>query len=137
MNNMLYDLALAAAQKSYSKYSGFSVGAALLCCDGSIFTGCNIENSSYGATVCAERTAFFKAISEGKTDFKEIAICTLKNGQLLDNSFLPCGICRQVFCEFCNENFVINIISKDRVKQYTLSQLMPSGFILGEYYENV
>ena len=131
-NNTLYNLAVTAAQKSYSKYSGYSVGAALLCNDGSIFTGCNIENSSYGATVCAERTAFFKAISEGKTNFKELVICTLRNGELMDNSFLPCGICRQVMCEFCSENFVVSIISKDSVKQYTLSQLLRNGFILGE-----
>ncbi len=132
MNDEIFKAAIDASKNSYSKYSGFSVGAALLCDDGSIFTGCNIENSSFGATVCAERAAFFKAISEGKNNFKEIAICTLKDGQLLDNSFLPCGICRQVMREFCADDLIIHILSSSGVQKFTLAQLLPNGFVLGD-----
>ncbi len=131
-NNTLFNKAIKAAENSYSKYSGYSVGAALLCKDGSVFTGCNIENSSFSATVCAERTAFFKAISEGKIEFTEIAICTLKNGKIMENSFMPCGICRQIMREFCNDNFVINIISRDSIQKFTLKELFPMGFKIGD-----
>ena len=119
----LYNLAKEASISSYSCYSGFSVGAALLCADGSIYTGCNIENKSFSLTVCAERVAFFKAISDNKKIFKAIAICGRKS-KMSDELCMPCGACRQVMREFCKDNFVI--IVKDKV--FTLADLMPYYF---------
>lgn len=89
----LRQYAIDAMKKAYAPYSGYQVGAALLCVDGTVYTGCNIENASYGATNCAERTAFFKAVSEGQRDFLAIAICGGRDGQIAD-VFPPCGICR-------------------------------------------
>ena len=97
----LYETAVRASEKSYSPYSSFRVGSALLSSDGKIFTGCNIENSSYSLTVCAERTAIFKAVSEGITDFEAIAIYGT------ENPCIPCGACLQVMSEFCNADFKI------------------------------
>ena len=114
------------AQKySYSPYSKFRVGAALLCSDGTVFTGCNIENSTFGATNCAERTAVFKAISEGHSDFKAIAI-TSSGGDLT----YPCGICRQVLSEFAPEIKVILKDSNNKIITYTLDELLPHSFKL-------
>jgi cytidine deaminase len=116
-----------AMQLAYSPYSGYKVGAALLCKDGSVYTGCNIENAGYSATNCAERTAFFKAVSEGKRDFEAIAICGGKDG-VIDGLFPPCGVCRQVMREFCEDNFQIHLITKDGIETYTLEQLLPISF---------
>jgi cytidine deaminase len=91
----LFEKAQEAAKNSYCPYSKFSVGAALLTKDGSIFTGCNVENASYGGAICAERTAFVKAVSEGHREFKAIAVCCSQ-----DTDCYPCGICRQFMCEF-------------------------------------
>lgn len=115
---------------SYSPYSNFKVGASLLCDDDMIFTGCNIENSAYGPSNCAERTAIFKAVSEGKKSFKAICIVGGKNG-LVDDYCSPCGVCRQVMAEFCDEDFKI-ILAKsiDEYKIYTLGELLPLGFKL-------
>ena len=114
---------------SYAPYSHFTVGAALLCEDGSIYQGGNIENASYGASNCAERTAFFKAVSEGKRHFTAIAICGGPDKN--DTDFCPpCGICRQVMREFCGSDFRI-ILAADhskQIKEYTLSQLLPESF---------
>ena len=113
-------------QNSYNKYSQFAVGAALLCDDGTVFTGCNIENSAFSATVCAERTAFFKAISEGKRGFEKIAIVGGKNN--IEKPCMPCGVCRQVMSEFCTKDFCI-ITLKDGVPQsHTLNELLPHAF---------
>ena len=100
----LMEEALKARKAAYAPYSGFQVGAVLLCADGSIYTGCNVENSSYGAACCAERTAFFKAVSEGKRSFRAIAVVGgKKDGEVLE-SCPPCGICRQVMREFCSSD---------------------------------
>lgn len=122
--------ALEVRQKAYAPYSGFMVGAALLCKDGRIFTGCNIENASYGATNCAERTAFFKAVSEGYREFTAIAIAGgRKEAQSLEYC-APCGICRQVMSEFCDPDAFLVILprSEEDYKSYTLGQLLPLGF---------
>lgn len=118
----LYKLSAEARKFSYSPFSGFSVGAALLCSDGSVFTGCNIENSSFSLTNCAERTAFFKAVSEGKRNFKAIAISGGKDSE--DAQCFPCGACLQVMAEFCKKDF--KIILSDRI--YTLDELLPHSF---------
>ena len=114
--------AIKAKQNSYSPYSNFRVGAALLTKDDEIYTGCNIESVSYTPTCCAERTAIFKAVSEGKKDFKAIAI----NG---DTDFCyPCGVCRQVMNEFCDKEFKIYVGNENEIKEYTLDDLLPYSF---------
>ncbi len=122
--------ALEARQKAYAPYSGFMVGAALLCKDGRIFTGCNIENASYGATNCAERTAFFKAVSEGYREFTAIAIAGGRREAQSLEYCAPCGICRQVMSEFCDPDAFLVILprSEEDYKSYTLGQLLPLGF---------
>lgn len=114
---------------SYSPYSGFKVGAALLTKDLEIYTGCNIENVSYSPTNCAERTAFFKAVSEGKKDFQAIAIVGGKDGILTDYC-PPCGVCRQVMIEFCDPKNFFVILAKSEADYwiYTLEDLIPVGF---------
>lgn len=126
----LIKLALDARKMSYSPYSGFSVGAALLCADGSVYTGCNIENSAFSPTNCAERTAFFKAVSEGKRSFLKIAVVGGSSSQVTpDNYCTPCGVCRQVMKEFCSDNFEI-IVAKtpDDFKILTLAEILPLSF---------
>ena len=121
--------ALEARKKSYSPYSGYSVGAAILCKDGSIFTGCNIENASYGATMCAERTALFTAVAAGHRDFEAIAIV----GGKADEADLPypCGICRQVMSEFCGRDFKIIVAKSEKdFEEHTLGELLPHSFEL-------
>ncbi len=116
----LLKIATEQLEKSYSPYSNFKVGAALLTKLGKVYTGCNIENASFSPTVCAERTAFFKAISEGEREFQSIAIV---GG---NSECLPCGVCRQVMLEFCNPDFAI-ITEGGR---YTLGELIPNSFKL-------
>ena len=125
----LCELAIQAMQNAYAPYSGYWVGAALLCDDGTVYTGCNIENASYTPTVCAERTAFFKAISEGKRDFAAIAICGGKGG-VITGFFPPCGVCRQVMREFCKDNFPVYLVGDGEIKTRTLAQLLPDSFSL-------
>ena len=120
----LFRMAVEASQNAYAPFSNFHVGAALLTEDGKVFTGVNIENSSYGATICAERTAMVKAISEGARDFQSIAIAG--NG----GTSWPCGICRQFMYEFCPEIRVISGENEDELKVYTLKELLPEGFKL-------
>ena len=118
------------AQKfCYTPYSNFNVGAALLAADGTIYQGCNIENASYTPTNCAERTAFFKAVSEGVRDFQAICIVGGKDGKLTEYT-APCGVCRQVMMEFCNPKTfqIILAVDKERYEIYTLEELMPLGF---------
>ena len=122
----LLSMAADAMQYSYSPYSHFKVGAALLCNDGSVYTGANIENGAYSATVCAERTAFFKAISEGKKQFVKIAIV----GGNIEKPCYPCGVCRQVMSEFCDENFEILLLKDGEIIKHTLSELLPHSFKL-------
>lgn len=124
----LAEAALKGLKNSYAPYSHFHVSAALLCQDGSIYTGNNIENASYPATVCAERTAFFKAVSEGKRDFAAIAICGGLNGNVRDYC-PPCGVCRQVMREFCKPDFQILVVkSPEDIREYTLEELLPESF---------
>lgn len=118
----LMEEAIKAKNYSYSPYSKFKVGAALMTEDDEIYTGCNIESVSYTPTCCAERTAFYKAISEGKKQFKAIAITG-------DTEFCyPCGVCRQVMSEFCSKDFKIYVGNGSAIKEYTLEQLLPNSF---------
>ena len=121
--------AVRAMQHSWSPYSRFRVGAALLTTDGTVYTGCNIENASFGATNCAERTAIFKAVSEGKTDFSAIAIAGGPEGRIGDIC-TPCGICRQVLSEFCGPDLIVLLVHKDGFDRYTLGDLLPLSFSL-------
>ena len=127
MNNLIA-MAREAMGHAYAPYSGFHVGAALLCADGSVYTGSNIENASYGATNCAERTAFFKAVHDGHRKFTAIALCGGLGGQIRDFC-MPCGVCRQVMREFCDDDFQICVLGpEDVVQTYTLGQLLPGSF---------
>ncbi len=120
----LIQLAKKAATNAYAPYSNFIVGAALLTEDGRIFTGCNIENASYGATNCAERTAIFKAVSEGVRAFSKIAVVSGDG-----STAYPCGICLQVMQEFMPEGNVL-LEEKEGIVSYTLKELLPKGFTL-------
>lgn len=129
MIDTLIDTAIRQLEFSYTPYSNFKVGAALITKDGEIYTGCNIENASYTPTNCAERTAFFKAVSEGRREFQAICIVGGKNGILTEYA-APCGVCRQVMMEFCDpETFqIILAVSKEKYDIFTLKELMPQGF---------
>lgn len=121
--------ALRARELSYSPYSNYRVGAALLTESGEVFTGCNIENAAYTPTVCAERTAFFKAVSEGCREFSAIAIAGSPAGEMSQLSW-PCGVCRQVMMEFCDpERFLVIVaISEENYRARRLKELLPEGF---------
>lgn len=125
----LIDTDLAQLDFSYAPYSGFNVGAALLAKNQAVYTGCNIENAAYTPTNCAERTAFFKAVSEGVRDFEAICIVGGKN-QKATGYTAPCGVCRQVMMEFCNpKNFkIILAIDRENYRVYTLEDMLPQGF---------
>ena len=127
---LLIDKAIDMRRFAYVKYSHYSVGAALLSKDDEIFTGCNIENAAFTPTNCAERTAFFKAISEGVREFKAIAVSAGMEGEESTEYASPCGVCRQVMMEFCDpEKFqIICIKNKDDYKILTLKELFPGGF---------
>lgn len=114
---------------AYAPYSGFRVGAALLAKNGTLYTGCNIENAAYTPTNCAERTAFFKAVSEGVRQFDAICIVGGKDGVLTEYA-APCGVCRQVMMEFCNPDTfqIILAVSEENYEVFTLKQLLPKGF---------
>lgn len=132
IENLIQD-SLEARKNSYCPYSGYAVGAALLAFDNDnnriVYKGCNIENASYGATNCAERTAVFKAVSEGVTRFKAIAITGGPKGEEPRDYAFPCGVCRQVMAEFCGKDFtVIVALSKDVYKVYKFSELLPEAF---------
>lgn len=124
----LIDLAKEAMTHAYAPYSGYKVGAALLCADGTVYGGCNIENASYSPTNCAERTAFFKAVYDGQRDFKAIAVVGGKDGNIV-GAFPPCGVCRQVMREFCRDDFMVYIGGADDTCQaLTLGELLPYSF---------
>ena len=129
MVEKLIDTAIEQLKFSYTPYSNFKVGAALLAKNGEIYTGCNIENASYTPTNCAERTAFFKAVSEGVRDFQAICIVGGKDGNLTGYT-APCGVCRQVMMEFCDPKTfqIILAVDKERYEIYTLEEMMPLGF---------
>ncbi|MCR5640338.1 MAG: cytidine deaminase [Lachnospiraceae bacterium] len=121
-----------AMMKAYAPYSNFYVGAAFLMEDGRIYTGCNIENASYGAANCAERTAIFKAISEGRRDFKALALCGGPKGEV-GIPCSPCGICRQVLREFCKQDMEVVIAHKDGYETTTVAELLPMSFSLEDW----
>ena len=124
----MIDLAIRQLEHSYVPYSHFHVGAALLAKNGTYYTGCNIENAAYTPTNCAERTAFFKAVSEGVREFQAICIVGGKDGVLTEYA-APCGVCRQVMMEFCEPDFEIIVAkSETEYKVYTLKELLPEGF---------
>ncbi|MBO5104222.1 MAG: cytidine deaminase [Ruminococcus sp.] len=122
-NKDFFEMAVKSAEKAYAPYSNFKVGAVLLTKDGQIFTGCNIENASYSMTMCAERTAVFKAVSSGFRDFKAIAVAGSSDGDF-SKPCIPCGACLQVLSEFCDGDFMI--VLSDGV--YRLSDFMPKKF---------
>ena len=120
--------AIRAKESSYSPYSGFSVGAALLCADGSVYLGCNVENASFGLTCCAERTALFSAVADKKRDFVAIAIAGGR-GEGTQSACMPCGACRQVLSEFCSDSFeIITEDSEGGAVLHTLGELLPARF---------
>ena len=125
----LCEKALEMRARAYTPYSHFNVGAALLCKDGSVYTGCNIENAAYTPANCAERTAFFKAVSEGKREFAAIAIAGGPKEAKKLNYCAPCGVCRQVMQEFCEDDFeVILVRSEEEYQVFLLKELLPMGF---------
>ena len=128
--DLLCQQATAAREQAYCPYSHFAVGAALLCKSGRIYTGCNIESVAYSPSICAERTAFAKAVSEGEREFTAIAIVGGKQGEICRELCPPCGVCRQVMMEFCDpETFLILLATENNeYKKYTLSKLLPFGF---------
>lgn len=127
--NKLIDKALDMLQHAYTPYSGFRVGAALLAANGQIYGGCNIENAAYTPTNCAERTAFFKAVSEGVKQFEAIAVVGGADGIVTDYT-APCGVCRQVMMEFCDpETFLVIVaIDREHYRINTLREILPDGF---------
>lgn len=124
----LLEVAERARESAYSPYSGISVGAALLTASGKVYTGANIENASYTPTVCAERTAIFKAVLDGERDFVAIAIAGGKRGEAPTDGFYPCGVCRQVMAEFAGQDLVILTTLGDSYECHTLADMLPSSF---------
>lgn len=130
----LVKIAYEAQKLSYSPYSGFQVGAALLAADGKVYTGCNIENAAFSPTNCAERTAFFKAVSEGEKEFLAIAVVgNKKEAPKEEWEFCtPCGVCRQVMLEFVNpDEFLIYSGKGEDIRTFTLKELLPESFAPG------
>ena len=134
--NDLISQALEARRFAYAPYSHFTVGAALLCADGRVFKGCNIENAAFSPSLCAERTAFAKAISEGCSDFIAIAIVGASSDCKGTDFCTPCGVCRQVMREFCHQDFHIICAKTDEMgeileqKVFTLSEMLPESFMI-------
>lgn len=125
----LVRLAKEARAKAYVPYSGFAVGAALLCRDGTVYQGCNIENAAFGPTICAERVAVFKAVYDGQRDFEAIAVAGGRAGEEITGLFPPCGVCRQVLREFCGLDFKLYLAREnDRFETRTLEQMLPLSF---------
>lgn len=125
--------AMEAMENAYAPYSGCRVGAALLTTEGRVYTGCNIENAAYTPTVCAERTAFFQAVSRGERQFAMLAVAGGKDGRIR-GAFPPCGVCRQVMAEFCPPEFPILLVTgADSFERYTLSQLLPLSFTKNDW----
>lgn len=129
LTEKMIELAIGQLSYSYTPYSGFKVGASLLTKDGKLYAGCNIENAAYTPTNCAERTAFFKAVSEGEREFRAICIVGGKDGILTEYA-APCGVCRQVMMEFCDPDTfqIILATSKEQYEMFTLKELLPLGF---------
>lgn len=124
----LFNLAKEAMKNSYAPYSEYNVGAVLLCKNGNVYKGCNIENASYSLTNCAERAALFSAIANGEKCFEAICVVGGKNGEITDFA-MPCGACRQALAEFCDANFKVYVgISEYNTKEFTLEELLPYSF---------
>ena len=130
VKKLLIKKASAARENAHSPYSGFCVGAALLCSDGEIIAGANVENGSYGGTICAERSTFCTAVSAGKRDFDAIAIVGAKRGEDITDFCSPCGICRQFMSEFCGADFTVLLYDGQAVSEKTLGELLPDAFKL-------
>ena len=130
MKEILVKKAIEVRENSYSPFSGFCVGAALLCSDGEIIVGTNVENSSFGGTICAERSAFCAAVSQGKRDFDAIAIVGGKKGEKISENCAPCGICRQFMNEFCDSEFTVLLSNGENITEKTLGSLLPDSFKL-------
>ena len=128
----LVSAALEARERAYCPYSGFAVGAALLAADGRVFTGCNIENATQGPGVCAERTALYKAVSEGVRDFTAIAVAGGKAGLPPEQFCPPCGVCRQALAEFCVPYLEVILVSQNGIERHTLGELFPLAFSVSE-----
>ena len=125
----LVRLAKEARARSYVPYSGFAVGAALLCKDGTVYQGCNIENAAFGPTICAERVAVFKAVYDGHRDFESIAVAGGKAGEEISGLFPPCGVCRQVLREFCGLDFMLYLAKENgEYEAHSLGELLPVSF---------
>lgn len=124
----LFMLAKDAIKSSYAPYSQYNVGAVLLCKNGNIYKGCNIENASYSLTNCAERTALFSAIANGEKEFESLCVVGGKKGEITDYA-MPCGACRQVLAEFCDADFKVFVgINENDIEEYSLSDLLPYSF---------
>ena len=124
----LLTMAEEARTRSYAPYSGITVGAALLTASGKVYRGANIENASYTPTVCAERVAFFKAVSEGESEFVAIAVAGGQAGGPSKEDFPPCGVCRQVMAEFCGGDFYVIWGNGEKITAKTLAEILPCGF---------
>ena len=125
----LVQLAKEARARAYVPYSGYAVGAALLCRDGTVYQGCNIENAAFGPTVCAERVAVFKAVYDGQRDFEAIAVVGGKAGEEITGLFPPCGVCRQVLREFCGLDFKLYLgRENNKFESLTLGEMLPYSF---------
>ena len=125
----LVALAKEARSRSYVPYSGFAVGAALLCKDGKIYQGCNVENAAYGPTVCAERVAVFKAVYDGQREFEAIAVAGGRAGEEISGLFPPCGVCRQVLREFCDLDFMLYMAKENgEYEARSLGEMLPLSF---------
>ena len=130
----LVESAKEAMTHAYAPYSGFMVGAALLCKDGTVYQGCNIENAAFGPTNCAERTAFFKAVYDGQREFTAIAVCGGKDG-VITGAFPPCGVCRQVMREFCQDDFLIHLVGETGYETHTLAEMLPFSFSAAKHMQ--
>ena len=122
--------AIEAREKAYVPYSHFAVGAALVCADGTVYQGCNIENAAYTPSNCAERTAFFRAVFDGHRNFTAIAVVGGPEGQPISELCAPCGVCRQVMMEFCDPDAfrIVLAASPDESVSRTLAEILPLGF---------
>ena len=123
----LIDIALCAMKNAYAPYSRCLVGAALLCDDGSVYSGCNVENASFGATNCAERTAVFKAVSDGKRKFTAVAVVGGRDGEVTE-AFPPCGICRQVLSEFASKDMRVILFDGENIITHKFEDVLPFSF---------
>lgn len=127
-NEELISIAKEARKMSYSPYSEYAVGAALLCRSGRIYLGCNIENAAFSPTNCAERTAFFTAIANGEREFSKIAVVGGRREDEPSEATFPCGVCRQVMAEFCSSDFEIVLLDGEKAVSHTLGELLPRCF---------